>query len=64
MKQRGGRGRGREESVEDGSVAVVILIQLEETGVIVDISCGVFQNRALEWDGMGCSRVLKAEKQR
>ena len=34
-------------------MAVVILIQLEETGVVVDISCGVLQHRALEWDGMG-----------
>lgn len=45
-------------------MAVVILIQLEETGVVVDISCGVLQHRALEWNGMGYSRVLKAEKQR
>ena len=34
-------------------MAVVILIQLEETGVVVDISCGVLQHRAFEWDGLG-----------
>ena len=45
-------------------MAVVILIQLEETGVVVDISCGVLQHRAFEWDGMGSRRVLKAEKLR